>query len=377
MNNLRQVALKLPNAAKQSTAVVERRGLSAAFTSTGRRALSGDPRVKRSSGAFNASGRGRESVVDNASLWLSRMGYAVIGAAAAGFGVMYVTDPEGTTEAMKAVKSDIDEKIRFFTEPSREQLLPDFKPQYPGQMPARTLVIDFDDILVHSTYSRSTGWRVAKRPGAEAFLAYLSQFYEVVMFTSRLNIYADPILDGMDPNGYIAHRLYRAETKFEKGVFVKDLSVMNRQLDRVVVIDHDMKNLKYHPENAIKVPKWTGDPTDTALLDLMPFLESIVKEDVSDVREHLAVLRDRPIKEAVAEFNANASVRMAKEQENKGIFFSGSAPPAPPPPVDGEIAKGAVWSTLPTTSKLFHPQVDIPEEAKQLKKSILTRNGSV
>lgn len=29
------------------------------------------------------------------------------------------------------------------------------------------------------------GWRTAKRPGADYFLAYLSQFYEIVLFTTQ------------------------------------------------------------------------------------------------------------------------------------------------------------------------------------------------
>lgn len=28
------------------------------------------------------------------------------------------------------------------------------------------------------------GWRTAKRPGADYFLAYMSQFYEIVLFTT-------------------------------------------------------------------------------------------------------------------------------------------------------------------------------------------------
>ena len=32
---------------------------------------------------------------------------------------------------------------------------------------------------------RQHGWRTAKRPGVDYFLAYVSQFYEVVIFTSQ------------------------------------------------------------------------------------------------------------------------------------------------------------------------------------------------
>ena len=32
---------------------------------------------------------------------------------------------------------------------------------------------------------RQHGWRTAKRPGVDYFLAYLSQFYEIVIFTTQ------------------------------------------------------------------------------------------------------------------------------------------------------------------------------------------------
>ena len=70
----------------------------------------------------------------------------------------------------------------------------------------RTLVLDLDDVLVHSDWSRARGWRTFKRPGAEDFLRTMSQFYEVVVYTSQLPTYADPILDRLDPQRYIAYR---------------------------------------------------------------------------------------------------------------------------------------------------------------------------
>ncbi len=43
----------------------------------------------------------------------------------------------------------------------------------------KTLVLDLDDVLVHSDWSRERGWRTFKRPGAEDFLRTMSQYYEV------------------------------------------------------------------------------------------------------------------------------------------------------------------------------------------------------
>ena len=49
----------------------------------------------------------------------------------------------------------------------------------------KTLVLDLDDVLVHSDWSRERGWRTFKRPGAEDFLRTMSQYYEARPRTRR------------------------------------------------------------------------------------------------------------------------------------------------------------------------------------------------
>ena len=43
-----------------------------------------------------------------------------------------------------------------------------------------------------NSQQRQYGWRTAKRPGVDYFLAYISQFYEVVIFTSQPYYVSDP-----------------------------------------------------------------------------------------------------------------------------------------------------------------------------------------
>lgn len=319
------------------------------------RVLSASPAVQRGVGiaavrslcTVSTPGADRRAT---ASRWFWRgVGVMAVGAGV-GSAAVYANDPEGTRELVLA-------RVRYFSEPSRDKLLPPARAPFPGAPAMRTLVVDLEETLVHSSYSRTSGWRVAKRPGAEAFLAYLASFYEIVVFTGGLNTYADPILDRLDPNGYIMYRLYRPETKYEHGVHIKDLGPLNRDLSKVVLIDNDPKHYKYHPENAIHVPRWTEDPSDTALLDLIPFLEGMVREDVPDVRTELAHLKGKPIASAVAEYRALAATRAEHGSGRQGLLWgvadSGYPPPAEPD--KGEAPKGAAWSSLATTSKLFHP----------------------
>lgn len=51
-----------------------------------------------------------------------------------------------------------------------------------------------------------SGWRTFKRPGVEDFIQAMAQYYELVVYTSQLPTYADPILDRLDPQRMIQYR---------------------------------------------------------------------------------------------------------------------------------------------------------------------------
>lgn len=65
----------------------------------------------------------------------------------------------------------------------------------------------------------------------------------------------------------------------------QDLSYLNRDLSKVIMIDTEPKHVRAQPENAIILPKWTGDPKDKELVSLVPFLEFIHTMQYSDVRK--------------------------------------------------------------------------------------------
>lgn len=179
----------------------------------------------------------------------------------------------------------------------------------------------------------------------------MAQFYEIVVFTSNLNGYADPILDKIDPNDFISHRLYRAETHYRRGVHIKNLEPINRHLSRVILIDNNEKSVCMQRENAIIIPEWSGDAGDTALMDLTPFLESLVKEDVKDVREAIAVFKDKSVEEGLKAYR-----QLEGKETRAGLFGHALAGGHPPvegqPEKEGEESKGAVWGGL--GGGLFH-----------------------
>lgn len=122
---------------------------------------------------------------------------------------------------------------KMIQEPSRSQLLPDpLKPPY--IQPPYTLVLEMKDVLVHPDWTYQTGWRFKKRPGVDVFLQECAKHFEIVVFTAEQGMTVFPILDALDPNGYIMYRLVRDATHFIDGHHVKNLDNLNRDLKKVM-----------------------------------------------------------------------------------------------------------------------------------------------
>ncbi|KAE8715018.1 putative Haloacid dehalogenase-like hydrolase superfamily protein [Hibiscus syriacus] len=154
----------------------------------------------------------------------------------------------------------------------------------------KTIVLDLDETLVHSSpyqppitydfvikpsiYGLEMNFYVLKRPGVDEFLEAISKKYEVVVFTAGLEPYASSLLDVLDPKGLISHRLYRDSCKqLGKGRYVKDLSTIGRDLEKVVIVDDNPKSYSLQPANGIPVKRFEGDMEDRELEKLRMFFE--------------------------------------------------------------------------------------------------------
>ncbi|SPO02576.1 related to Mitochondrial import inner membrane translocase subunit TIM50 [Cephalotrichum gorgonifer] len=217
--------------------------------------------------------------------------------------------------------------VTYFAEPAFETLLPKVDPMLEKPY---TLCISLEDMLVHSEWSREHGWRVAKRPGVDYFLRYLSQYYELVLFTSIPSAIALPVIQKLDPFQMIMFPLFREATKYEDGEFVKDLSYLNRDLSKVIILDTNPAHVKAQPENAIILPKWTGAKDDKGLVSLIPFLEYIHTMQYGDVRKVLKAFEGKDIpmefaaREAIARREFQKQQKASKSSGSSGVGFLGA-----------------------------------------------------
>ncbi|POM66157.1 Nuclear LIM factor interactor-interacting protein cleavage-specific form [Phytophthora palmivora] len=164
----------------------------------------------------------------------------------------------------------------------------------------KCLVLDLDETLVHSSFRPTDNADfiipididgtthhvyVMKRPGAEEFLVEMAKYYEIVVYTASLSKYADPLLDKLDPEGTIRYRLYREHCVQYEGSYVKDLSLLDRDLSQTIIVDNSPAAYTFHPRNAIGCSSFIDDPNDRELASISRFLTKY--HDVEDVRDRL------------------------------------------------------------------------------------------
>ena len=120
---------------------------------------------------------------------------------------------------------------------------------------------------------------VKYRPHLAHFLATVIKYFDIAIFSSGEQDYVDALLDVMDPSGQVfpkPRRYYRQhctsvmsdDDPLNMEKISKDLQILGRPLNEVVLVDDTASSGALQPNNLILIPTWTGDPSDTALLQL-------------------------------------------------------------------------------------------------------------
>lgn len=204
--------------------------------------------------------------------------------------------PQGVTRVQGAVNLD---SIKSPTSPSVHRitkyphspapprpLLPPRLPSYTAaprnaKLPQKTLVLDLDETLIHSLAKggrMSSGhmvevklsmpvstaltpggpqttlgpqhpilYYVHKRPHCDDFLRKISKWYKLVIFTASVQEYADPVIDWLEQERkYFQARYYRQHCTYRNGAYIKDLSSVEPDLSKVMILDNSPMSYLFH-----------------------------------------------------------------------------------------------------------------------------------
>jgi CTD small phosphatase-like protein 2 len=182
-------------------------------------------------------------------------------------------------------------------EPYKEPILPPKS----DDGPEITLVLDLDETLVHCTTAEMEDYDVMfpvelngqqfqvsgrYRPYCAEFLEKAAEMFEIIIFTASQKVYANTLLDFMDPtHKLISYRLFRDECVTVYGNYLKDLSVLGRDLSKTIIIDNSIYAFGYQLENGIPITSWYSDRNDRELLCVLEFLQTLI--GAYDVRPYL------------------------------------------------------------------------------------------
>jgi len=183
------------------------------------------------------------------------------------------------------------------------------------------LVLDLDETLIHYVENGPDSYFLV-RPYCIEFLEELSKYFEIVVFTAGVKEYADWVIDQIDKNRCIKHRLYREHTIITQAeraqyyenyqnnesvsegaaiksggqslpIILKDLSKIGRPLSKTIIVDNIAENFILQKDNGIFIKSWYDDPYDTELKELIALLKQIVHLQIDDVRKCLKDYRDQ------------------------------------------------------------------------------------
>lgn len=162
-------------------------------------------------------------------------------------------------------------------------LIPRRQPSYlniePSRKPQKTLILDLDETLIHSMSkggrmnnghmvevrlnAASLGLRgagsgggmaqhpilywVNKRPYCDEFLRRIFKWYNLVIFTASVQEYADPVIDWLESERkFFSARYYRQHCTYRQGAYIKDLSSVEPDLSKVMILDNSPLSYLFH-----------------------------------------------------------------------------------------------------------------------------------
>ena len=170
-----------------------------------------------------------------------------------------------------------------------------------------TLVLDLDETLVCMKFPNNNNNGILHfRNGLFEFLDAIFPFYELISFTSATQIYSDSIIKQIESKKkYFSYNLYKEHTIIYGKEYIKDITKIGRDLNKMIIVDNLGSNFRLNKENGILIYPFydENNKNDSALIELKKILILIYHKNYNDIREGLKEFKDEIIMNVSCSFN--------------------------------------------------------------------------
>jgi TFIIF-interacting CTD phosphatase-like protein len=146
-----------------------------------------------------------------------------------------------------------------------------------------TLILDINKTLGFNNIEKGI---IKLRNGLFSFLSMIKPYYELISFSCEPREVTDPILKEIESEKkYFDYKLNREHAFLYDNCLIKDISLIGRDISKIIVIDDDENSFKLNKENGIKITPFNSDTkSDNVLFELKKILILIYKKNYDDVR---------------------------------------------------------------------------------------------
>ena len=149
-----------------------------------------------------------------------------------------------------------------------------------------TLVLDLENTLI-SHNIKNPNDMCNLRPGLLSFLNTLKPIYELISFTNESKEYSEQLLKEIESSRkYFDYNFCIDHNVLINNNFIKDISKIGRNMNKIIIVDKDYENIKSTPQNGILIKPYYGESSknDTVLFELKKLLVLFHKMGYEDLR---------------------------------------------------------------------------------------------
>ena len=145
-----------------------------------------------------------------------------------------------------------------------------------------SLILSLDKTL---SYKNNKTNAIILRNGLFSFLSTIKPFFELILFSIDSKDFSYPIINMIENDKkYFDYKFYKDHCVLYKNNLIKDVTLIGRDLSKIIIVDNNETCFELNKENGIKISSFYGDNNDNKLFELKNILKEIYFKNYNDVR---------------------------------------------------------------------------------------------